>query len=431
LETDNQNTERTDLNDLSISVREIISFNPGFLVRKGTLIISGLLIILFACLFVIKYPDALQGDCVVTTDPLPIKLKPQIGGRIFMIFVSENEIVNANAPVVELENNTRYGNITKLQSIIDTVNTAVSAGDLRSLSRVISKPLFELGDAQPIYNDLIKSIQFLKILEEDSIYSKRFINLVQQTGMYDSALNISSRQMGFTKDELLQSEDRYAANAMLFDSNVIAKQEYFEEAARLRQKKMSLEQQRLSRVQTIISIGENNKQMFELQFEKKQKESEATANVLETIRNLKYLISAPFQGQISSIRPLQTNDVVMSQEDIYTIVPNTRHFLSYADIPDVGAGKIKPGQDVHILLNDFPPNEYGFIKATVSRISSVSESVNSVNMHKVYIQVPDSIVTTFHQKIALHADMMGTAVIITRQRNLFQRLISGVLAINK
>ncbi len=186
---------------------------------------------------------------------------------------------------------------------------------------------------------------------------------------------------------------------MLFDSNVIAKQEYFEEAARLRQKKMSLEQQRLSRVQTIISIGENNKQMFELQFEKKQKESEATANVLETIRNLanfiqnwklKYLISAPFRGQISSIRPLQTNDVVMSQEDIYTIVPNTHHFLSYADIPDVGAGKIKPGQDVHILLNDFPPNEYGFIKATVSRISSVSESVNSVNMHKVYIQVPDS-----------------------------------------
>ncbi len=119
-----------------------------------------------------------------------------------MIFVSENEIVDANAPVVELENNTRYGNITKLQSIIDTVNTAVSAGDLRSLSRVISKPLFELGDAQTIYNDLIKSIQFLKILEEDSIYSKRFINLVQQTGMYDSALNISSRQMGFTKDEL-------------------------------------------------------------------------------------------------------------------------------------------------------------------------------------------------------------------------------------
>ena len=428
------------MEEFSLSVREIISFNPGFLVRKGTVIISILLVLFFACLFVIRYPDALQGDCVVTTDPLPIRLKSQTGGRIFMIFAAENEVVNADAPIIELENNTRYDNVIKLQSIIAAVNTAIFAGDLRSLGKVTANPLFDLGDAQPIYNDLIKSIQFLKILEEDSIYSKRFINLVQQTGMYDSTLNISSRQIGYTKEELLQSEDRYAANTMLYDSNVIAKQEFFDEAARLRQKKMSLEQQRLSRIQAIISIGENNKQMFELQFEKKQKESEATASVLESTRNLanfiqswklKYLIAAPFRGQINSIRPLQTNDVVMAQEDIYTIVPNTHHFLSYADIPDVGAGKIKQGQDVHILLNDFPPNEYGFIKARVSRISSVSESVNGVTMHKVYFQVPDSIVTTFDQKIPLHADMMGTAVIITRQRNLFQRLLSSVLAINK
>ena len=79
--------------EASSSVQEIISSKPGYLVRKGTSIVFVILCLIVAGMWFIKYPDILEGQLVLTTDPLPIKLKSPTGGRLFRLFVKDNELL--------------------------------------------------------------------------------------------------------------------------------------------------------------------------------------------------------------------------------------------------------------------------------------------------------------------------------------------------
>src|SRR5438552_2148332 len=76
---------------------EMLERTPDRLLRMGPYAVAILLgVMLFVGIFV-KYPDTLEGTAIITTDPLPIKLKSASGGRLTMLFVPDNAIVQKNA----------------------------------------------------------------------------------------------------------------------------------------------------------------------------------------------------------------------------------------------------------------------------------------------------------------------------------------------
>src|SRR3954462_9309690 len=97
----------------SASMQEIMSARPGAFIRRGTALIFIVLILLISAMWFVRYPDILEGAAVITTDPLPIKLKSETGGRLFRIFSGEGSIVGAGQPIVELENNTGFENVVR------------------------------------------------------------------------------------------------------------------------------------------------------------------------------------------------------------------------------------------------------------------------------------------------------------------------------
>lgn len=431
--------------EISTSVQEIITADPGYLVRHGTAIICCILLFIAAGAWCIRYPDIIEGAAVITTDPLPIKLKSFSGGRISRLLVPDGSTIPANTPIAATENPTGYDNILQLQQTIEHIRYCLQTNDDEQLSILINVPMELLGEAQPFYNQLLQQLSARLLLHQEQLYQKRTQNLQQQISNLQSLSRIGNQEKRMVEEELRQSDERFSANEKLYQAKVISQQEYYEEAAKLRQKKLQLEQQKRIGIQNSISSGENNRQLLEIQYEHEEKERALTVSIQEALRNMSnyiqtwkqhYLIAAPYTGTIRYLRPLQVNEPVETGEELFAIIPETHRFIATIMIPATGLGKVQVQQQVHLLLDNFPYNEFGFLNGRVMKVSSLPELPQNNTtlqqpMYRVYVQLLDTLVTTYHRTIRFNPEMSAQGRIITRDRNLLQRLIAGLTKMNK
>lgn len=425
---------------------EMLERTPSWILRWGVTILISIFILVAAVAILVKYPDTLEGRAVVSTDPLPIKLKAANSGRLAHLFISDNKTVAANTPIAEIENHTGFDNIMLLQQYADSTATYLDHGNDSALASMLNTPLFTLGEAQPFYNQLLQNISAYLLLKKEQLYSKRIGNLQQQIARYNTAMSISSQQTALDQEELKQYNERFSANEQLYRDKVISRNEYFEEAARLRQKKISLEERNKTSVQGSITISDYRKQLLDMEYDREEKNRGLQVSIMEAIRNIRnyiqtwkiqYLLVAPYQGQVHYLRMLQQNEVINTGEELFAIAPENARYTAYISIPAAGIGKVKTGQKVHILLDKYPYNEYGYLEGTVNKISALPEAAangNTPEQQQTYhidVRLPDSLVTTYHLHIPVTPEMGGQGRIITKDRNLLQRLVAGAAKADK
>lgn len=441
------NIEESNRNALRApEANEMLERTPTWLLRWGVLSIMIVFGIIILISVVVKYPDTLEGSAVITTDPLPIKLKSISGGRITQLFVADGVIATENTPIAEIENSTGYANILHLQNTIDSVNVYLQTNNETALEILVNHPIQSLGDAQSFYNQLLQQLSARALLHKEQLFNKRTQNLQKQIGNLQSIAQITKQERAMIEEELKQSDDRFNANEQLYKDRVISKQEYYDEAAKLRSKKLQLEQQKRSGIQNNISSNDNNKQMLEIQYEREDKERTLTVGVQEALRNLsnyiqswkqRYLLFAPYKGTIQYLRPLQLNEPTNTGEELFAVVPQQSKYLAVLMLPANGIGKVELGQNVHLLLDNFPYNEFGFLEGKIIKRSTLPEAAKSNNqtqqvaMYRIYVQLPETLITSYHKKIPFNPEMTATARIITKDRNLFQRLVADLAKIDK
>jgi len=421
---------------------EMLERTPSSLLRMGAWAVLILIALLFGIGILVRYPDTLEGAATITTSPLPIKLRSQQAGRISALFVADNGVAQKNTPVAELENPIGYANIVRLKDLIDSVNRYLLQHNMAAMGALTTHPMQYLGDAQPYYNQLLQQVNTMMLLHREQLYSKRTANLQAQMERQQSIARIANEQKKLIEEELRQADERFKANEKLYNDKVISKQEYYDEAAKLRQKRLQLEQQNAAIMQNNVNAGESNKQMLEIQYEREEKERGYITGIQEAIRNLnsyiqgweqRYLVLAPYTGTIQYLRPLQVNEQAAAGEELFAIVPNEHKYMALVMVPAAGIGKVQVGQKVHLLVDNFPYNEFGFLEGTISKRSLLPDpNTRNANgtaapaMYRVYVKLRDTLETNFRKEIAFSPEMTANARIITKDRNLLQRLVAGV-----
>lgn len=82
------------------------------------------------------------------------------------------------------------------------------------------------------------------------------------------------------------------------------------------------------------------------------------------------------------------------------------------------------------MLDNFPYNEFGFLEGTISKRSTLPETAKGEtgvqSRYRVYVKLSDTLLTNYHKDIPFSPEMTATARIITRDRNLLQRLMAGI-----
>jgi HlyD family secretion protein len=200
--------------------------------------------------------------------------------------------------------------------------------------------------------------------------------------------------------------------------------------SQLLQKKYAFESAKNTITATEITISGLEQSIIESEKQHSEQKSGFEISLRETYENLvaqielweqTYLLKSPTDGQITFDKYWSDNQNVTTGETVFTVVPpKTSELIGRAEIPSVGAGKVKKGQRVNVNFDDFPNTEFGTVKGKICDISPV----RSGDKYTVRIEFPDSLTTNYHKKIPFVQNMQGNAEIITEDLPLIARLIN-------
>ncbi|MET0759860.1 MAG: HlyD family secretion protein, partial [Flavobacterium sp.] len=113
----------------SEEVQDILTRVPHWMIRWGTVLIFGIILMLLFVSWFVRYPDVIATQVVITTNIPPEKLVAKTSGRIEAILITDKIKVAAYTPLAVIENPANYKDVFLLKSIIDTININAKNND--------------------------------------------------------------------------------------------------------------------------------------------------------------------------------------------------------------------------------------------------------------------------------------------------------------
>jgi hypothetical protein len=133
-----------------------------------------------------------------------------------------------------------------------------------------------------------------------------------------------------------------------------------------------------------------------------------------------YYTITPMAGKIYISRGIDEKNTL---DRLIWVVPKSSKAEIKIKYGNKGAGNVKVGQLVKIVLSDFPSNEYGFIEGRITSILPVQVD----GEHQAYVELPrQKIVTSENKEIPILPVMEGDGEIFLSDRSIFQRIFGSV-----
>ncbi|PQV48816.1 HlyD family secretion protein [Jejuia pallidilutea] len=409
----------------SEEVQDILNKVPSKLIRWGSIIFLGLIVLMICLLWLVKYPDVITAEAYLTTDPPPQKIYARVDAKIDTILLFDKDYVSKNTVIAILENSSDNKDVLFLKSILDTIT--LTPGQVFFPFKEL--PLLFLGEVELQFSEF-ENAYFEYSMNRDlkpfdgkiranntslAELKNRLKNLISQK-------EISRRELGIIKKDL----DRYKA---LLKKGIVSQQMYenkqvvFYTASREYENAIFL----ISQIKE--SIGNSRRDSQNIDFTKYRDENQLLKKVLHSYKELKrtisdwelkYVLKSRDSGILSFVEYLDKNYNVSKGDLLFTVSPShTPFYIAKVKTPKVNAGKLKIGQHVNLELNDYPDYEFGVLKGSVSNISNVSDENGA---YIVDVKITKDLKTTFGNTIAFKQEMKGTADIITEDLRLLERL---------
>jgi hypothetical protein len=141
----------------------------------------------------------------------------------------------------------------------------------------------------------------------------------------------------------------------------------------------------------------------------------------KTVREweLKYAFKSNINGEVAFLKYWDTNQTVASGDLVFTISPLDNDFyIAKLKTQKTNVGKVQIGQRVNLKLFDYTEYEFGVIRGTVEKISTISDTEGT---YSVDVFVPKDLTTSFGKKVEFKQEMKGEADIITEDLRLLER----------
>lgn len=409
---------------LSDDIREIISYQPHWIVRKGNTIFCLVLFFLLMLAFVIKYPDVVNAPAKLTAVNPPMVVNAKKGGRLIKLFVSNEQQVSKGLHLGCIESGVEYAEAMKLQQWVDKTIKEIQVGKYNTLLTYPLPELINLGSLQVSYQEFENQLQYTKQTLANGYFNKKS-NALQKDLQYLSAIknNAYQQQDLISADKQLQQKE-YEVYELLAKDKVIAPMELNQFKSKLIAKEQNLKQ--VDVVLTNTDITSHSKQKEILDLHKQVADQQQT--FYSSLLNLKSMIEewveqfvliASENGKLVFSSSLLENELVSAGQNLFYIVPPQSQFYVEITASQNGLGKIKPGQKVMLKVNSYPSQEFGSITGTVSYISDIP---NNKDSFMIKANLPGGMQTNYGKTIIFKTGLTAQAEIITDDRKLIDRL---------
>ncbi len=158
--------------------------------------------------------------------------------------------------------------------------------------------------------------------------------------------------------------------------------------------------------------------------------SKVTQQIAEYESRRLSVINSPVSGTVASIE-VHAGNTVAAQTLLMTILPDNVELGAEIYVPSRAAGLIRPGQEVRLLYDAFPQQEFGFFRGSVDRISDFvllpADLPQAFPMpeasYKLSVSIHDTLIMTDLGAVSLRPGMLLVADVVLEKRKLLSWLL--------
>jgi len=409
----------------SEQIREILAKQPGFVLKWGISVIFIAIFLMLLATWIIKYPDIIHSEVILTTENPPQKEYAKVTGKIDTIFVSDSDNVHNQQPLAILENTANYKDVFFLKSILDTIQIQKQS----FYFPIDELPILFLGDLDAAFS-IFETNYIHYVLNKEL---KPFTNEALANKTTTSELNRQLRnlqgQKALHKQELEFKQKDVSRSKTLFEKGVVSEQDYetkqleYLQAERIYKNMASS----ISQLREAISNSKNTSKETEISSIREEKTLlkkviQSFNQLQKSVKDweLKYVLSSKMDGQVLFLNYWSVNQTVNQDDLVFTIIPKVNSsFIAKLKTPAQNLGKVRIGQNVNIKLHNYPDYEFGVLKGTVTHISEIS---NKEGVYTIDVSLPKTLITSYNKEIEFKQEMQGVAEIITEDLRLIERV---------
>jgi multidrug efflux pump subunit AcrA (membrane-fusion protein) len=424
LSTTDSQLPTSDFQLRSEEVQEILTRAPHWLIRWGNVVILSLLLLLLFVSWIIKYPDIISSQIVITTYEPPQKLLAKTSGKIEAILVNDRQDVSDETPLAVIENSASYKDVFLLKSIVDTINIDKDNFPFQKLT------LLQLGEVESAFaifqkeytaDALNAKLQPYRV--DGNAQSYEATQLKERLSLLESQRSMNQGELELQKNEI----DRYEG---LYKKGIIAAQEIEKQRLYYLQAQKNYKNTLSSISSLRSSLNELNRSSKTTIINESKENVNLERNVIQAFYQLKkaikewelnYVLRSSINGKVTFLQIWSENQSITAGDNVFTVIPSTKSgYIGKLNAPALNSGKIKVGQEVNIRLANFPDREFGIVKG---KVKAISLTPNKDGNLMIDIVLPNGLQTNYDKKITFQQEMGGTADIITEDLRLLERLL--------
>jgi multidrug resistance efflux pump len=416
-------SENKEIELRSEEVQEILTQVPNWMIRWGTVLVFGIVLMLLFTSWFIKYPDVVSTEIVITTTIPPEKLVARTSGKIETILVQDKATVQENAALAIIQNTANYKDIFLLKNSIESYSNDKSF-DFKKLENA------QLGDIESAYalfhaayiaNELNKDLQPFQV--EGDAQNSENTQIRERLDLLMQQKNINESELQLQKNDV----NRYET---LFNKGVISTQDFENKKLGYLQAQKSYKNLLSTISQLRSSLIDNNKNSKGTKINGTKEEVNLESSKMQSFYQLKkvikdwelaYVIQSSVAGKVSFLQIWTENQTITAGDNVFSVIPTIeKGYIGKLKAPALNSGKIKIGQTVNIRLSNFPDREFGMLKGEIRNISLVPDKDGNLLLD---VGLPKGLETSYHKIIPFQQEMKGSAEIITDDLRLIERLL--------
>jgi len=441
MQTINQNNQDSHENhDSDIELRseefqEVLGAVPPWILRWGITVLAIVVVILLIGSAIVKYPDDIPAQIVLTGSTPPAAIIAHVSGKIKQLYVNDNKDVKIGDYLAVIDNPARTEDILFLKNYLDT------------LSSPPPPSLFwrgvgcEVGSLQQLYTSFSTTLYEYTEYHRLLYYPLKKEMTLERIAQYEKQYNTLLNQQRITEEQLMIAQKQHSRDSLLNKKGILSDQEFEATGNAFLQSLLSRENMRSNLNNMQIQIGQLKESLLDTEEQGVEKLNSLQTQLQSLVSQLKtgiqdwelnYVLRAPIDGKITFSKYWIENQNVSTGEEVFTIVPDSSYtIIGKAMLPISRSGKVKAGQKVNIHVQNFPENEYGILRGTVQHISLVPAQTGETIYYSVEISLPNGLITTYKKELPYLPNMQGQADIITEDLSLLERLVLPVKKILK
>lgn len=423
--------ENKEIEIRSDEVQEILSHVPHWMIRWGITLIFLLILMVLGLSYIIKYPDVVKANAIVTTEQPPLRLVNKVSGQIIKLRLADGAQVHAGDVIAEMENPVPEGVMLEFTAHLQSLRLAQDSALLASLDfQEFNKPL---GEWQQNYNELTRAIKDFKEMSLNQLNKSKIGTLEKQITNQKRLTDISRKQLSLSEAALRNAQIKYDTDKKLYDKGAISRADFINEEAKYQQGQSAVHSIHTTLVQQEITLNDLVRQITDLRFDTNEKlrlntqQIEANLALLQNAMfnwQQNYQIIAPQSGRLTYLNNWTQNQVVQANTEMFAVIPENTEYYVLLRIPVNGAGKVKKGQKVFVRVANFPYQEFGQLTGFVATLPELP-TLNGENLeYTAKVKLPKGLLTSYKRTLTYQPEMTGTAEIVTEDLRVMERVFN-------